>query len=84
MAKQLKKFPGKLGRTTWNYGQFLDGHVWEIKPGVDCSRNVSAARSTLCLTATRKGLKVRTVAVKDKKGNVTALIVQSYSTSSER
>jgi hypothetical protein len=62
MAKVLAEhdFSGRGGNSGSRYDKYMDGKVYKLKPGTDCSKNITSARSYFYMLGTKHGLEVHT------------------------
>ena len=75
MAKQIEEYNFIQGgpKLKYDWGQWLDGNIWELKRPDDFQGNTQSVRTMAQRTGLQRGFKVRTSVVDDD-----TLVIQAY------
>ena len=76
MAEKLEEFPGGPTRTTYPWGQWLDGSVWLLRKGEDYEVETASMRAAASKAAKAHGKKLRTRIVTEN--GTEGLAIQAY------
>jgi len=61
MAKVVEKMPGKSETdATYDWNNWLDGRIWELKRGIDFQIQSHSFRSVAHSEATKRGVTIKT------------------------
>ncbi len=77
MARKVDDFPVIEAQSTYPWDEWLDGSIWELKPGVDFKGRSTTFRASAVTQASRRNGKVRTRRVTAPDGEET-LYLQFY------